>query len=437
MKLNAIADIESTTALSLWLPGFCETGSQNVAPILGASRFGGRFGFNPFELYRDGVISNPNAFVFGQVGKGKSALLKSYLARMFLLGYPSVVFDPKGEYGALARFFGFDPIDYLASKRGVNPFVEVEGAPNGLLARELNSEMATYVISVALGRRPTEIEHLAISEALNEITRGVDFFKLRSCLEKIDRSGGPTTWRGSYSIGSLASLLAVLDSLIESGLVAQSESSFDLGKVLGKSILVFDLSGLFGSGRYPLVVALLLGALRAHKMTRDLPPLIIAIDEIWALMSDSNIASWLGSYWKLSRGIGIANIGVSHRLSDFSGGDDVGAHLKSQSLNSSTNYSNGPNRTVISEINRGLGMINDTETIVSFALEVDEAHHLCSAFGFSLEVAPLLRQLRKGSALWKIGERNLLVDHYLTSIETALFNTDAPLLGRGARARPN
>ena len=68
------------------------------------------FCFDPWVLYEHGVITGPSALVAGQVGKGKSALVKTYLARQALFGRRAVVIDPKGEYGPLAEWFGGAPI---------------------------------------------------------------------------------------------------------------------------------------------------------------------------------------------------------------------------------------------------------------------------------------------------------------------------------------
>jgi hypothetical protein len=54
----------------------------------------------PFELYRAGVLTNPNMVVFGQIGRGKSAFVKTYLWRQAVFGRRAWIVDPKGEYGS-------------------------------------------------------------------------------------------------------------------------------------------------------------------------------------------------------------------------------------------------------------------------------------------------------------------------------------------------
>ena len=42
--------------------------------------------YDPFALYRQGVVTNPNLVVVGQIGRGKSSFVKSYLWRQAVFG---------------------------------------------------------------------------------------------------------------------------------------------------------------------------------------------------------------------------------------------------------------------------------------------------------------------------------------------------------------
>src|SRR4051794_11337746 len=58
------------------------------------------FVFDPWELYADGVITNPNVLLAGVIGRGKSALAKTIALRMTAFGIRVYVpGDPKGEWG--------------------------------------------------------------------------------------------------------------------------------------------------------------------------------------------------------------------------------------------------------------------------------------------------------------------------------------------------
>ena len=68
---------------------------------------GGGFCFDPWVLYRQGVITNPNCLLAGVVGKGKSCLAKSLATRSIAFGRRVYVpGDPKGEWSVVARAVG-------------------------------------------------------------------------------------------------------------------------------------------------------------------------------------------------------------------------------------------------------------------------------------------------------------------------------------------
>ena len=75
-------------------------------PLIGRDLFGGPFCFDPWELYRRGVVTNPNLLVLGQVGRGKSTFVKTFVWRQLAFGRRAWVVDPKGEYGPLAQACG-------------------------------------------------------------------------------------------------------------------------------------------------------------------------------------------------------------------------------------------------------------------------------------------------------------------------------------------
>lgn len=73
---------------------------------------GGKFYCDPMGWVLDDSIrvTNPNVFIFGKPGRGKSALVKAFMLRMIRYGYRSLVLgDLKDEYEDLARFLGVEP----------------------------------------------------------------------------------------------------------------------------------------------------------------------------------------------------------------------------------------------------------------------------------------------------------------------------------------
>jgi len=73
---------------------------------------GGSFYCDPMGWVNDDTIgvSNPNVFIFGKPGRGKSALVKAFMLRMIRFGYRSLVLgDVKDEYEDISRALGVTP----------------------------------------------------------------------------------------------------------------------------------------------------------------------------------------------------------------------------------------------------------------------------------------------------------------------------------------
>ena len=394
--------LEATSTAATLMPGYGEADHSRLRPLLGSSRFGGAFGYNPFTLYATGAVSSPNALVLGKIGNGKSALVKSYLARMLAQGHSALVIDPKGEYRPLAVRFGQGVVTLMRGGEGVNPFVP-PSVCDPASALEFNCEMAERAIQALTGRAATALEGSSVRSVLGALGDGAGFLELRRGLADLDDHGGPADWLGAYQRGSLAEAVAAFDRLLQSGLVSTGERVGSLASRLGRGIVAVDLSAAFGSALYSLAATMVLASVRALQLRPGSPRLVVAVDEIWALAEDPEAARWLRSYWKLSRALGIANLGVTHRLSDLYQVAGAGS----------------------------AGLLQDSETVVSFAMETGDARALCGERGLAPELSRTISRLPKGSALWQFGRSVCVVDHFLTPTERHLCDTDAPLRGEG------
>src|SRR3990170_2936275 len=100
----------TTAHLQAAYPFVSEGGFGGRGAYIGRDLFGGAFTYDAFELYEEGVITSPNMVVAGQLGRGKSALVKSFALRQMTFGRRIVVMDPKGEYAPLASACGAEAI---------------------------------------------------------------------------------------------------------------------------------------------------------------------------------------------------------------------------------------------------------------------------------------------------------------------------------------
>lgn len=86
---------------------------------------GGLFHADPVGWVLDPQVpvANPNIFVFGKPGRGKSATVKALVLRLVDLGYQALVLgDPKDEYRPLCRALGVEPVQIGPGLPGrINP----------------------------------------------------------------------------------------------------------------------------------------------------------------------------------------------------------------------------------------------------------------------------------------------------------------------------
>jgi AAA-like domain len=141
--------------------------------LIGSDSSGGAFCFDPWELYAREVVANPNIAVFGELGYGKSALMKALVWRMLLFGRRAFVLDVKGEYAPLCAAVGVPPLR-LAPGNGV--------CLNPLTARRepaAQVEILRAVARTAVGRPLSPAEAATLREALREVDGRAEGPRLR------------------------------------------------------------------------------------------------------------------------------------------------------------------------------------------------------------------------------------------------------------------
>jgi len=79
-----------------------------------------------------------------------------------------------------------------------------------------------------------------------------------------------------------------------------------------------------------------------------------------------------------------------------------------------------------------LNDLADAETKVVYAQPRDQLPHARELLGLTDTEAELLPHLRRGWALWKVGERSFLVEHQRSKVENGLVDTDARMTTRRA-----
>jgi hypothetical protein len=412
----------TTRNLGAAYPFIAEAGLGQRGVVIGDDLLGGSFVFDPFELYAQGIISNPNMVVFGQIGRGKSAFVKTFLWRQAVFGRRAWVVDPKGEYADLAAAWGVRPVALrpggVIRLNPLDPGPEYEGGVvdgEGSTARR-QMELLTSLASACLGRGLLPRERAALSVALMSAAEQAEVPTVPTVVEALLT---PTAASAATLRTELRDLLEdgrdvalELRRLVHGDLTGMFDGPTTSGLDLSAPLVVLDLSALYTSSALGVLMACATAWLQAHLARSAAFPgggvqTIVVIDEAWALMSNLGVARWLQSSWKLSRAFGVSNVAVLHRVSDLR---SVGASDSEQ-------------------VALAQGLLSDSETRVVYAQSPGELTVASDLLSLSSTEAELLPQLRRGVALWKVGQRSFLVQHRLSQIERMLVHTDGAMGG--------
>ncbi len=118
------------------------------------------------DTYDRKVLNNSNVSVFGTAGSGKTFFVSLLTMRSALKGIRSIIIDPEGEYGKIARILGGVTVKLApGSASGINPMdIDYEdetddmGQPTGRRYVDVKGKVADTLdlISVLVGEVPAE-----------------------------------------------------------------------------------------------------------------------------------------------------------------------------------------------------------------------------------------------------------------------------------------
>jgi type IV secretory pathway VirB4 component len=368
--------------------------------LIGRDLVAGRpFAIDPWRLYAAGAITSPGTLVAGQVGRGKSALIKTYVARQLLWGRRAVVIDPKGEYGSLAAWCGTTPIRLRpGGGTRLNPL-------DPAIAADRRADLAAAILGQALGRRLEPVERGALTRFVRVHGDATPTLPvLQAMLANPDAALAATLGTDARQLAvELRPCAVELRGLLEGALAGLMDGPTSPDVRLDAPVVVFDLSGLGQSAVLGLVMACITAwheALPPHSGGR-----ILVIDEAWALVAQSATAEFFQRSWKLARAAGIQNILVVHRISDLAAAADAGSRIAR-----------------LAE-----GLVSDSELCVLFGHPHADIAIARERLGLSDTEVELIARLPRGSALWRVGGRSFAVEHLVSAQERGLVDTDAAM----------
>jgi len=396
----------STAVLPAAYPFLADAPLPAAGCYIGRNLFGGAFHHDPFTLYAAGLSSNPNMLIAGDLGSGKSTLVKTLLLREHVRGRSAFVADPKGEYAPLAAALGVTPLKLgPGCTDRLNPLDPPEGADLG--QRLL---LVTALAAAALDRPLTPTEHAALDIALSAVLSANTTALL---INVVDTLLTPTTTTATdmrLTVGQLTDasrdLALVLRRMCSGDLAGMFDGPTTRRPHPSDPLVVLDLSALYQTNRdaLPLVLACVTSWLTTTIRTNAAQRYVV-IEEAWALLAHVATARWLQQSYKLARAHGVANIAVLHRISDLL---SAGAGDSEQ-------------------VALARGLLDDVGTRVLGRQAASALRDAAAVLGLTATSATLLPQLRTGVALWNTIGRWFMVEHQRSDIERRICDTDAAM----------
>lgn len=388
---------------------------------------GSDFCWDPFEAYAAGLVTNPNGWILGEPGNGKSALVKCLLWRQAAVygtgpgGRWTAIADPKGEYATLAEHLGLTTVKLSpGGSATINPLApgpaaEHEPADKQILRR---AEMCTALVGTVLERTLTQVEDAVVFAAVEQLTTApLTEPTLADVARLVANPTDTMTDRLRRSAGDLATDAATIAYALDKLLSRSLRGMFD-----GRSTVplrwdgpgvVLDLSAVpLDSDALPLVMVAAAGWFQ-QLMACPGPQRVQILDEAWALLGNRHTAGYLQTCFKLGRTYGVANLCITHRASDLVAQADDG--------------------TATSKI--AAGLLADSATKIILRQAPDQLDAAVAHFGLTGPEASIVGQLSRGRALWKLGGRTAVVQHVLGPTEAHIVDTDQKMLGNRAGPR--
>ncbi|MER7772368.1 ATP-binding protein [Kitasatospora sp. NPDC096140] len=383
----------------------------------------GSFCYDPFTLYNSGRIegfTNPNGILCGVIGMGKSALAKSIATRAIAHGYKIYVpSDPKGEWSGLAEALGGQTIALGPGLPGrLNP-LDAPQRPEGVSEEDWSSEvrkrrllLLASLAATVLKRDLLPMEHTGLDVALDLVVADTDAAGTVPLLgdiahalgrpDRLDAALGGQAGSLGHATDDLAHALRRLVHGDLSGMFdAPSTVVFDANAPM----LSIDLSRLGSSGDdTALVLAMTCASAWMEAALADPSGgrRWVIYDEAWRIMRHVGLLERMQQQWKLSRGLGIANLLILHRLSDLLSAGDAGSRGR-----------------VLAE-----GLLADCSTRIIYRQEPDQIPAAMALLGLTGVEAQAIAALTRGRGLWKVASLSFIVQHLLHSRERALYDTD-------------
>lgn len=382
---------------------------------------GGPFCFDPWELYRKGMISGMSMLLFGQIGTGKSTLAKSMAVRLVLYGRKlSVASDKKGEWTKIVRDLGgsvlqvgpglnarVNPLD-----EGKRPSLTAQGQPMTdehwrLMVRARRMSIMATLVKILTDRNPDSAEYMALSDGLDmaveEATAQIRTPVIPDLIHALEQL------REALAADRMRSDAANIMSM-----TLRRMTSGDLGGMFdGESTVSFDVDAPATSidtssarGANPISVRVITACvgswMEAMVTNSDSGQRLVIYEEGWDSLSSEADLTRMVEQWKLARSYGLFNVMVLHKVTDL---DMAGAE--------------GSKMVAMAK-----SLLADADIKVIYRQDAAALKITAEEMDLSDREKTLLKTLNEGTGLWRVGEATFEVANTRTKVEIPLFDTD-------------
>ncbi|BFU43968.1 hypothetical protein [Krasilnikovia sp. MM14-A1004] len=293
---------------------------------------------DPFTAYEKKVVSSPNVVVLGDLGKGKSSLLKTVFVvrQLTFRRRRAVVADRKdqngeGEFSEICRQLGGSPIRFELGGGGsrinlLDPVINVSADAGTTVAGQL--QLLRAVVQVASGRpvdswqgaalRAAHLRALEAAEDEGRVPVLQDVVRALTAPPPVAKFGGLDTPGARQSWADAALTMRFdLERLIGDDLAGLFDGPTSPDVTLSERLTSFDLSQLPADGPAVPLVMTVLNTWLTNLLRRERGWLTTFVAEEGWHLAEGVGARIFQRNSKLSRGIGLANVVALHHASDI------------------------------------------------------------------------------------------------------------------------
>ena len=417
-RLSVPRHRSTTTNVCAIYPGVVQAPLSPVGPLLGVDLTAGDgpLCWDPFEVYSDGLVTNPNVFVMGEPGFSKSSLIKCWATWQHCL-YGSqrwlTITDPKGEYRALAERIGMTVVRLAPG--GVTRLNPLDTA-HTVCGDEAEREMAVqatmlYALAATLLARSLQPLERKVLRSIVAILVDRRHRSAPTLLDVVDLLAAPTDELCAATARTVAELVRdvedvryALDELCSGHLAGMFDGPSNVHVDWDGAGLVMDLNGVVDDARaMALAMVASIGWSRQQRHRLAGRQRININDESYYMYKQAETVEFAQERRKLGRQYGEANIDICHRPSDLAAQADDGSKVAKMAM----------------------GLLSDSSMKIVFRQAAAEMVAATEMLSLTDNEQACIRRLGRGKAIWKIGDRSLLARHYRPAVLHALTDTDA------------